>query len=111
MSGWKVAELSGNNRARESARSTSNANWLGKQTNSQHQRKPESAGRMNKVQFLDKLAFLFEHHPYKTLYGGRDGVKSWSIAQALLLLGTGTIAGWPDPLRILCGTRNDGFYS
>src|SRR6185312_9774229 len=56
-----------------------------------------------KVQFLDKLAFLFEHHPYKTLYGGRDGVKSWSIAQALLLLGTGSIPGWPNPLRILCG--------
>lgn len=56
-----------------------------------------------KIQFLDKLSFLFEHHPYKTLYGGRDGVKSWSIAQALLLLGTGSIPGWPDPLRILCG--------
>jgi len=56
-----------------------------------------------KVQFLDKLAVLFEHHPYKTLYGGRDGVKSWSIAQALLLLGTGSIPGWPNPLRILCG--------
>jgi len=58
---------------------------------------------MNKVQFLDKLQFLFEHHPYKTLFGGRDGVKSWSIAQALLLLGTGSIPGWPNPLRILCG--------
>lgn len=57
----------------------------------------------SKVQFLDKLSFLFEHHPYKTLYGGRDGVKSWSIAQALLLLGTGTIPGWDKPLRILCG--------
>jgi len=58
---------------------------------------------VGKIQFLDKLAFLFEHHPYKTLYGGRDGVKSWSIAQALLLLGTGSIPGWPNPLRILCG--------
>lgn len=58
---------------------------------------------MSNVQFLDKLSFLFEHHPYKTLYGGRDGVKSWSIAQALLLLGTGTIPGWDKPLRILCG--------
>lgn len=37
------------------------------------------------------------------LYGGRDGVKSWSIAQALLLLGTGTIPNWQEPLRILCG--------
>jgi phage terminase large subunit len=55
------------------------------------------------VQFPEKLAFLFERHPYKVLYGGRDGVKSWSIAQALLLLGTGTISGWDRPLRILCG--------
>jgi phage terminase large subunit len=55
------------------------------------------------VQFPEELAFLFEHHPYKVLYGGRDGVKSWSIAQALLLLGTGTIPGWNIPLRILCG--------
>lgn len=30
------------------------------------------------------------------LYGGRDGVKSWSIARALLILGT------QRPLRILC---------
>lgn len=58
---------------------------------------------MSKVQFLDKLDFLFEHHPYKILYGGRDGVKSWSVAQALLLLGTGSIPGWKVPLRILCG--------
>lgn len=63
----------------------------------------QTAPTVSKVQFLDKLAFLFEHHPYKTLYGGRDGVKSWSVAQALLLLGTGTIPGWPNPLRILCG--------
>jgi phage terminase large subunit len=56
-----------------------------------------------KVEFPDELSFLFEHHPYKTLWGGRDGVKSWSIAQALLLLGTGRIEGWDKPLRILCG--------
>lgn len=58
---------------------------------------------MNTVQFPEKLAPLFEHHPYKCLYGGRDGLKSWSCAQALLLLGTGRIPGWPNPLRILCG--------
>ncbi len=55
------------------------------------------------LEFPEELSFLFEHHPYKVLYGGRDGVKSWSIAQALLLLGTGRIESWPLPLRILCG--------
>jgi phage terminase large subunit len=55
------------------------------------------------VDFPKELVFLFEHHPFKVLYGGRDGVKSWSIAQALLLLGTGRMPGWPAPLRILCG--------
>lgn len=46
--------------------------------------------------FPKKLAGLFEPHPYKTLYGGRDGAKSWSVARALLILGT------RRPLRILC---------
>jgi phage terminase large subunit len=54
-------------------------------------------------EFPIELTFLFEHHPYKVLFGGRDGVKSWSIAQALLLLGTGKVPEWPHPLRILCG--------
>lgn len=49
-----------------------------------------------KAEFPEKLAFLFEPHPYKILYGGRDGVKSWSVARALLILGT------QRPLRILC---------
>lgn len=49
-----------------------------------------------KAEFPEKLAGLFEPHPYKVLYGGRDGVKSWSVAQALLILGT------QKPLRILC---------
>jgi phage terminase large subunit len=55
------------------------------------------------LQFPEEMAFLLEHHPYKVLYGGRDGVKSWQIAQALLLLGTGNIPEWNYPLRILCG--------
>jgi phage terminase large subunit len=50
-----------------------------------------------KIELPEKLAFLFEPHPYKVLYGGRDGVKSWSVAQALLILGS------QKPLRILCG--------
>lgn len=44
----------------------------------------------------DKVAELFQPHPYKVLYGGRDGIKSWSAARALLILGT------QKPLRILC---------
>ena len=50
-----------------------------------------------KIELPEKLAFLFEPHPYKVLYGGRDGVKSWSVARALLLLGS------QKTLRILCG--------
>lgn len=49
------------------------------------------------VEIPEKLAFLFAPHPYKVLYGGRDGCKSWSVAQALLILGA------QKPLRILCG--------
>lgn len=49
------------------------------------------------VEIPEKLAFLFEPHPYKVLYGGRDGCKSWSVAQALLILGA------QKTLRILCG--------
>ncbi len=48
------------------------------------------------VQFIEKTHFLFQPAPYKVLWGGRDGVKSWSIARALLILGT------TKPLRILC---------
>ncbi len=55
------------------------------------------------IEFPEELSFLLEHHPFKVLHGGRDGVKSWSIAQALLLLGTGKIPEWDYPLRILCG--------
>lgn len=52
---------------------------------------------MPEVEIPRKLRFLFEPHPYKVLYGGRDGCKSWSVAQALLILGA------QKPLRILCG--------
>lgn len=53
--------------------------------------------------FPEKLAPLFEPHRYKVLYGGRSAAKSWSVARALLLLGTGAIPGYQRPLRILCG--------
>lgn len=39
-----------------------------------------------RAEFHPKLEFLFHPHPYKILYGGRDGIKSWGIAQALLIL-------------------------
>ena len=48
------------------------------------------------IEFPEKLKFLFEPHPYKVLYGGRGGIKSWSVAQALLIEGT------QKPLRVLC---------
>lgn len=47
-------------------------------------------------QLPSKLKFLHEPHRYKVLYGGRDGIKSWTIARTLLLL------GMERPLRILC---------
>jgi phage terminase large subunit len=59
-----------------------------------------------KAEFLEKLQGLFEPHPYKTLYGGRDGVKSWTIARALLLIGANPSILWPgrtEGVRILCG--------
>ena len=40
------------------------------------------------VWFPRKLAFLREPHRYKVLYGGRGGIKSWSVAQFLLYMGT-----------------------
>ena len=49
-----------------------------------------------KVQFPEKVGFLSEPHRYKVLYGGRGGIKSWSIAQHLL------IAGAKHSLRIPC---------
>ena len=49
-----------------------------------------------KVRFPEKLEFLSEPHRYKVLYGGRGGIKSWSIAQHVL------IAGAERPLRIPC---------
>ncbi len=58
------------------------------------------------AEFPEKLAGLFEAHPYKVLYGGRDGVKSWSVARALLIIGANPGILWPgrtEGPRILCG--------
>lgn len=50
----------------------------------------------NRVEFPDKLQFLFEPHRYKVAHGGRGGAKSWGFARALL------IQAAQKPLRILC---------
>src|SRR4051812_26041771 len=44
-----------------------------------------------------KLAFLMDMHPYKVAWGGRNSLKSWSFARALLTLGL------DQELPILCG--------
>lgn len=51
---------------------------------------------MAHIQLPAKLEPLRYPKRYKVLYGGRDGAKSWSIAQLLLILGTSR------PIRILC---------
>jgi phage terminase large subunit len=48
------------------------------------------------LQLPRKLAMLLECHPYKIAYGGRNSLKSWSFARALLTLGV------HQDLRILC---------
>lgn len=58
------------------------------------------------AEFPEKFAGLFEPHPYKTLYGGRDGCKSWAVARALLIIGANPGILWPgrtEGPRILCG--------
>lgn len=49
------------------------------------------------VEFPSKLKFLFEPHRYKVAYGGRNGLKSWSFARALLIMGANR------RIRVLCG--------
>jgi phage terminase large subunit len=48
------------------------------------------------LQLPAKLEPLRHPRRYKVIYGGRDGAKSWSIAQILLILGT------TRRIRILC---------
>ena len=52
------------------------------------------------AEFPEKLAFLFEPHRYKVSYSGRGAAKSWSYAQAMLILGSMV------PLRIVCAREN-----
>lgn len=56
-------------------------------------------GRPDQVvgpKFPPKLKFLFKSAPYKVVYGGRGGAKSWGMARALLL------KGMEEKLLILC---------
>jgi phage terminase large subunit len=50
----------------------------------------------NRITMPSVFAFLFTPARYKVAYGGRDGAKSWSFANALLLKAA------QQPLRILC---------
>jgi len=52
--------------------------------------------RVIRIDLPRKLGFLLEPHPYKVLYGGRFGLKSWSVASAL------TAIGASRRKRILC---------
>jgi phage terminase large subunit len=47
-----------------------------------------------RAQFPNKLRFLFKPHPYKIVWGGRDGLKSWSMARALLIMGAENKIRW-----------------
>lgn len=49
-----------------------------------------------RVIFHEKMAVLFQPKRYKVFVGGRGGVKSWSIARALIL------KALMKPTRILC---------
>jgi phage terminase large subunit len=46
------------------------------------------------AQFPRKAAFLAEPHPYKVLHGGRDGTKSWCMAQQLIINGAQRRIRW-----------------
>ena len=48
------------------------------------------------AKFPPKLQGLFEPHPFKVLYGGRYGLKSWGVARYLLLQAIS------KPQRVLC---------
>lgn len=48
------------------------------------------------IDFPEAMQFLFRPARFKVAYGGRDGVKSWSFARALLLSGLSGLE------RVLC---------
>lgn len=52
--------------------------------------------------FHPKFRVLFQPKRYKVFYGGRNGMKTWAVARALVLLGA------QKPLRILCAREFQG---
>lgn len=63
------------------------------------------ATRQVEVEYPEKMEFLFSPARYKVAYGGRYGVKSWSFARALLIIGlTPSLlwAGRTAGARVLC---------
>lgn len=48
------------------------------------------------ARFPPKLECLFRPARYKIIHGGRGGAKSWSVARALLIIGS------QQPIRVLC---------
>jgi phage terminase large subunit len=57
----------------------------------------QEAPTVLKIAIPRRFLFLLEMHPYKVAYGGRNGLKSWSFADAILALGAN------QRLRIVCG--------
>lgn len=51
---------------------------------------------MERVKFTEQAEILFRSSPYKVMYGGRGGAKSWDMGRACLVLGS------VRPLFILC---------
>lgn len=49
-----------------------------------------------RIQFPDKVQFLFKPYTFKGLWGGRGSAKSHSMAKALLIIGAKV------PIRVLC---------
>ena len=46
---------------------------------------------------------LYYPNRYKMYWGGRAATKSWSFADALVLIGTGNVPGYSGSKKILCG--------
>ena len=58
---------------------------------------PQEVSHLAECEFHEKFAFLFDPYDYKICWGGRNGLKSWSIARTLLAIGA------KRTIRILCG--------
>lgn len=51
---------------------------------------------VQQVYFPEKVQRIFRPYRYKVLYGGRDGIKSWTVSRYLLLTAA------ERPLRVMC---------